>query len=768
MPLWKGECMVSVRWVRLAGVVLLVSGLAQVPAAAGTSAVEELCRRMPDETIAFVGTSGGDVLKGDFEKTIVGRMWNDPGVREFYRSIKTELIVKARQETGDPNIPQKVDMVLDYVRLALSRPIVIGIMPGPALSNAPPLTAFAILDAGGRRDQLVAIVDKLETMTGRDGILDKEIGSLKMRAIEDRDGVLVYWGWAGNYFVMAANDARGAAVKYLSQPRSTAPAFLGRVPGSGDALVAYGDIGRVFGATMREGLGPHELAMLSAVCEGLGLRDVKSFTLRAGFAGADVSAHAVLEMPAPTTGVLAALKPVDPSWLGAVDARALMVNAVNCDLGAVYDTILGVVKTASPDEAYPEIRQVLADLESQAGLRIREGLFASLAGPIVVYSLPVGTVPEAATGGGVVLARLKDAALFEKSMTAMGEFATEKAQGQLQVSSQKRDDGRTVHIWAAGPAAMMGWMPTWSIADGHLVAGSNMELHDLAVNRFTGKQADANSLLEAAGYKKATAGMPENVTVLTYTDSRAYFNQSMMQIQQFWPMVTMMAMKEGIRLPVILPSLTQIAADMGPSINYSYMGPDGLHSVYRGPGFENNQMTVGGTAVAMGILMPALARTSQLAFRMTSGTNLAGIGKACLIYAVDHDDRLPPDLQTLVTAVDLPAKALESKLKPEDFDGPSYIYIPGQDLSMRPGNVLAYENPEFCVDGVNVLFLDTHVEFMKPQAFRQALEATYTRLKRPLPKIRFKDEAESRPPVESLQEVRAGVFTTDERRRMDS
>jgi hypothetical protein len=43
----------------------------------------------------------------------------------------------------------------------------------------------------------------------------------------------------------------------------------------------------------------------------------------------------------------------------------------------------------------------------------------------------------------------------------------------------------------------------------------------------------------------------------------------------------------------------------------------------------------------MGILMPALARTRQLAFRMTCGTNLAGIGKAMLVYANDYQDKLP-------------------------------------------------------------------------------------------------------------------------------
>jgi prepilin-type N-terminal cleavage/methylation domain-containing protein len=46
-------------------------------------------------------------------------------------------------------------------------------------------------------------------------------------------------------------------------------------------------------------------------------------------------------------------------------------------------------------------------------------------------------------------------------------------------------------------------------------------------------------------------------------------------------------------------------------------------------------------ALLMGILMPALARVRQIAFRMTCGTNLSGIGKAMLIYSNDYDDELP-------------------------------------------------------------------------------------------------------------------------------
>ena len=46
-------------------------------------------------------------------------------------------------------------------------------------------------------------------------------------------------------------------------------------------------------------------------------------------------------------------------------------------------------------------------------------------------------------------------------------------------------------------------------------------------------------------------------------------------------------------------------------------------------------------ALLMGILMPALSRVRQLAFRLTCGTNLSGLGKAMLVYANDYEDELP-------------------------------------------------------------------------------------------------------------------------------
>jgi len=120
--------------------------------------------------------------------------------------------------------------------------------------------------------------------------------------------------------------------------------------------------------------------------------------------------------------------------------------------------------------------------------------------------------------------------------------------------------------------------------------------------------------------------------------------------------------------------------------------------------------------------------------------NLRTIGIACLIYANDHDDKLPPNMEELIEKCDLSPKVLESPRKPKGFDGPSYIYIAGQSTSSEPGNVVVYENPAFCSDKINALFMDSHVETMNPARFLRALEATYKRLSREIPEIKFKGQ----------------------------
>ena len=717
---------------------LLSVALGRSPLGAADSAVESLIKVVPEDAIAFVAAGGGDALKGDFDKSILGRIWTDPGVRSFCQTIKAQVIAKVEQQAGDRNEAKPMKMAVDLARLLGSRPIVLGIGPlkMPVRDrDKPPIYGFAVVDAGPRKVEFEAAVKELEAMAGQDRITDVNVGSARMRGPKDQRHLPLYWGWLDNYLVVAANDVQGLAMQSLQKPRTALPEYLKKVPVGGDALVVHVDLEktiRIVDALARQE-DPKTADAITAVLKELGLSGVKTFTSRAGFAGADVVAGSFLEAPGPRTGLLAALKPADLSIMDLVDARAVTAGTANCDVGAAYDTIMRAIKTAAGED-FAEVEKGIAAFESQTKVNLRKGLIESLAGPAVFYSFGAGSIPEAPMGGVVVAIKVKDAGLFEQTMTALGDFAASQSKGTVQVSSQAGEDGRTVHTWVIPPLAMVQVMPTWSMAKDYVVLGSNSALYRTAVQQVTSGDGSRKSLRSTEGYKEATAKLPGNLISLRYADSQGEFNQMMMGLQQVWPMATLFAARAGVKLPALLPSLGNIAKDMKPSCRASWMGPDGFCTQCRGPGVDVSMAGIAGVGVAAGVAMPALARAREQARQAVSMSNLKQIGLALHMYADDNGGVFPPDLQGMQKYLGSP-KALESPRKPKDFAGPSYIYVSGQTGDMDAHNMVAYENPEFAKDRVCVLFLDGHVETMKPDQFRRDLEVTYKRLGRPMPDI---------------------------------
>jgi hypothetical protein len=113
------------------------------------------------------------------------------------------------------------------------------------------------------------------------------------------------------------------------------------------------------------------------------------------------------------------------------------------------------------------------------------------------------------------------------------------------------------------------------------------------------------------------------------------------------------------------------------------------------------------------------------------GTNMSGIGKAVLIYANDHEDRLPPNLDVLITACEMSPQGLVCPaVKTKD----SYVYR-GKDLTCAHmiRMVVAYDRVTNHINQGrrNVLFLDSRVEWMTEADFRKAIEEdnTYRRQK---------------------------------------
>ena len=139
--------------------------------------------------------------------------------------------------------------------------------------------------------------------------------------------------------------------------------------------------------------------------------------------------------------------------------------------------------------------------------------------------------------------------------------------------------------------------------------------------------------------------------------------------------------------------------------------------------------SVTGAAMMTSIMLPSLVRARELAKRQVSGASLSAVSQACMLYAYEHQEQFPPDLETLVKNGSITRQSLISPLDPSlspsrASDGDcSYIYIAGLTMKSPPNAVLAYE-PDFSGEGGNILFVDGHTEWVKPPRYHDLIEKT--------------------------------------------
>ena len=178
------------------------------------SSSQKLINVLPDDVLFFAVTSGGDALKPAFEKTIMGRIWNDPSVKTFAQSIQDSVMQKAQDQPGAPQIKNIFSMALNIAGTVGSRPVIAGAAQ-KAAQNGPPVYGFAFMDAGAKKNEISGLLTNLEAMAPQGEIIDVKVGSYTFHGPKDNAGVPGYWGWIGDYLVFAINDGDGLAIKNL-------------------------------------------------------------------------------------------------------------------------------------------------------------------------------------------------------------------------------------------------------------------------------------------------------------------------------------------------------------------------------------------------------------------------------------------------------------------------------------------------------------------------------------------------------------------------
>jgi prepilin-type processing-associated H-X9-DG protein len=133
------------------------------------------------------------------------------------------------------------------------------------------------------------------------------------------------------------------------------------------------------------------------------------------------------------------------------------------------------------------------------------------------------------------------------------------------------------------------------------------------------------------------------------------------------------------------------------------------------------------------------ARSRVLLERAFETVGLQAIGQAAQVYARNHADAFPPDLDTLFSSGSLNPEVLRnwnSGRALEDYD---YYYVAGLNAKDDPRWVLAYSDPQFRKgEGANILFVDGHVELFNEPTFSAAIaqfKQHYERARGALPTI---------------------------------
>ena len=694
--------------------------------------LELLCQKLPVETFGFLATSGMDDFGDDYQASILGQIAADSQVRNFFE----QLIKSVSKSQGFNDIGLPADYV-EFGKELLRSPTVFSMLADTDNSSNSP-TFYMLSKTVTDKDHLKKIFETaIQDAIDSGKICKQEIAGNVVYAFNDPNQTETFYAaQVDGYFLAAVNDKDYQLISQLSKGtiNTKLSAVLEDVSSSQNAIVYYVDYQKMISLLEKESGSDPDARIFKAILQSLGLYDVQYSLIHGGFKGKNIVLQGKLKSPS-SHGVWDAIDPVDRTMFQHVDPKAMQAGIINLKPAQLYDTILDAIGQADP-KIGEQAKMKIATAEALLDFKIRDDFLANLEGSFMGYSLPAYSSPELITGGYVIAARLKDSEKIENCLFFLGNVIESMSQGQVQVTMQETASGKQVHIWAATMMAMMQIIPSWAIEGDTLIFTSHPNLTKKVVEQFVSDSRD--SMISDPRFSALLESVPSDAFAIALSDSQTEARQLMQMLQRFWPMMTMGAMSEGIQLPIMLPSIEAYIEQMEPGYRYARKTTDGMEWYYHGTGMEASSGGAAGGAMGMAILMPALSKTKKVAQRVVSGTNLKGIGTACMVYANDYEDKYPSNLEVLITECDVSPDSLVSPRKPSDFDGPSYILIQGLTAAAPANIVLVYENPVFCNDGkVNVLYADGHVSAEDKPQVKQALQKTYEYLKKPMPDMEW-------------------------------
>jgi prepilin-type processing-associated H-X9-DG protein len=716
-----------------AGLVLCVSA---------TLRAQPLAERVPADALVYVGWAGASTLGDSYAGTHLQSVMVDSRLSDVFGRFLDQVEAKVVQAQPQAKEPFRIGRLLTAPMWRYPTALYVG-KPDLSVPQAPKVFVAMMCRAGADAPVVAKEVNALIEKAGPAPVPIKcfVLNDIVCFSIGYESDEMALAGEGGDRPTPLASNARFvAAMKHAVKK----PALMTYVNVSG--IIEAIEAGVLINA---EDAAPQVAAFLDAS----GFRNVESYIDSSGFEGKDWVGQTFISAPGPRIGLLtqAARRPIDPTLTQIVPADAGFYAAGRFDAAASVKQLQETLKSTDPEfERY--FNMGLGALQQAVGTNVMTNLLEPLGSDWVAYAAP--KVSTTGILGTVVVNKLDDPDKMLKGLRT----ASVNLSNWINLGINRNSPGSGLMIHGASTRigdvdvyymALPIVAPSWAIKDGRLYLGLYPQVVGSAV-----RQASANkqSIVDSEKYqslvKRLGAPQVEGVSFydLPASIGYGYWYQQWLVLGRYAGIGDLW----GLTLPEpLIPPFDTLRQHVDVAGSVSWSDDAGFHSkrIVSFPGAlllsEQGSATmlsgVGSVALGTSILLPSLNRARETANRVTSASNLKQIGMGVMFYANENKGRLPDNFAELLRTQDLHHSVMLNPRSDTSFpneltrdeanqfaaDNSDYVYVGAgkKMVDIQADTILAYERPDGLEDGINILFGDGHIEFVRMEQAMEMIEA---------------------------------------------
>ncbi|RIK64512.1 MAG: hypothetical protein DCC65_14430 [Planctomycetota bacterium] len=726
-----------------------LAGLCLFVLAAQTSIARDLARAVPADTLIFVHRAGSDVIQESLDATAFGRMLTEPEVQEFVGQAFALAETLVRPTLTGEKAPRIYDEARNLLAHLARRPVAVALVDITRKGDDIRPHVALVVDGGEAAREFKSAFESFLRACGAPRSKKAKGMPKSVRFVMNTPAGALYYATYKEYCVAAIG--KGALTKVLACLKDDSGS-LGRAPGlTGPRKIIGGSDGtrawtvyvqfeKAFAAARRLSKGgsaedADETARLLTVAQSVVLGNAATMTWERHYrdGGCWSTTYYAPREGQRVTSLFRGGESVSEEDLALIPRSPTWAFVTKVELASAWKAMRQALKDVD-EKADASLAEALGAAAETIGYDIESDLLPLIGRTLIAYETPsTGAVSMLDV---IYLIESPDPAALSDRIAGAVEALSGRFGGQrLRISEKTGKDGPIRSLSLTGMPMPVPVAPTWGVADRWLVIGlSPTSVQPLVTSIAEGKMRGDDSLAANTDFKRLRGKIGDLGWRFSYSNVKA-------EMHGLYPMAHMglqfaAAYMKGMPVPG-LPSLPTLTKHLFDEVATVRAEGDGEISISYGPLPISTSLfsSTGIAAVSMGtaIMLPALSRARELSKRTVCAANLRGIGQGMYIHAQDADGAFPDSFAKLVSEGHVPEK---------NFTCPSstcevgdltccYEYIPGQKDSDDPLNVLVYDKegvhgPE---SGGNVLFLDGHVNFIKPyEKVEELVEETRKRL----------------------------------------